>query len=97
MAGQTQPYVAVPWFWSDQGQLRLQITGLMPAEGERHRRHGATPSSFSVLHYVGERLVCVESVNAPMDHLAARKLLELGRSLPPELACDSAIALKQHL
>ena len=97
LAGQPQPYVAVPWFWSDQGPLRLQITGLMPAEGQRHRRDGATPSSFSVLHYVGERLACVESVNAPMDHLAARKLLELGRSLPPELACDSAIALKQHL
>ncbi|UUZ77244.1 FAD-dependent oxidoreductase [Polaromonas sp. P1(28)-13] len=97
LSGQLQPYVAVPWFWSDQGSLRLQITGLMPADGVRRRRNGATPSSFSVLHYVGERLACVESVNAPMDHLAARKLLEAGRTLPPEVACDSAVPLKQHV
>ena len=79
-----KPYRAVPWFWSDQGDLRLQMVGLMPAQGVRYRRDGAMPHSFSILHYVGERLSCVESVNAPMDHLAARKLLETGRSVPPE-------------
>jgi 3-phenylpropionate/trans-cinnamate dioxygenase ferredoxin reductase subunit len=95
--GQPQPYQAVPWFWSDQGDLRLQMVGLTSADCVRHRRAGATTRSFSLLHYVGERLSCVESVNAPMDHLAARKLLETGRAPPPEVACDSAIPLKQHL
>jgi 3-phenylpropionate/trans-cinnamate dioxygenase ferredoxin reductase subunit len=95
--GEFQPYRAVPWFWSDQGDLRLQMVGLMPAEGVRHRRDGPTPQSFSILHYVGERLACVESVNAPADHLAARKLLETGRSIPPDLACDAAVPLKQRL
>ena len=95
--GKPQAYAAVPSFWSEQGDLRLQMVGLMPAESARHRRHGATPQSFSVLHYVGERLACVESVNAPMDHLAARKLLETGRTVPPDLACDPAVPLKQRL
>jgi 3-phenylpropionate/trans-cinnamate dioxygenase ferredoxin reductase subunit len=97
LAGREEPYRALPWFWSDQGSLRLQMAGLVPPEAVRHRRAGATPASFSVLHYVGERLVCVESVNAPPDHMAARKLLEAGRSPAPALACDAGVALKSHL
>ncbi len=99
--GSPEPYRALPWFWSDQGSMRLQMAGLMPApssaEVTHHRRPGATPAGFSLLHYRGERLVCVESVNAPLDHMAARKLLEAGRSPAPALACDPALPLKQHL
>lgn len=76
--------------------LVLEMAGLMPHDGERHLRAGATPSSFSVLHYAKDRLVCVESVNAPMDHMAARKLLESGTNLSPEIASDSKTALKAH-
>lgn len=97
LTGQEQPYRALPWFWSEQASLRLQMAGLMPPEGSRHRRPGATPASFSILHYLGERLVCVESVNAPLDHMAARKLLESGKSPAPTAACDGAIPLKAQL
>ncbi len=96
LQGREEPYAALPWFWSEQGAMRLQMAGLMPAEGQRLLRPGATPASFSVLHYAGERLVCVESVNAPPDHLAARKLLETGKNPPPALACDPAVPLKTH-
>ena len=75
----------------------MQMAGLMPHDGERHIRRGATAASFSILHYVQDRLVCVESVNAPMDHMAARKLLESGKSPSPEVACDAAMALKTHV
>ena len=92
--GTPQPYRALPWFWSEQGSMRLQMAGLMPADGERHRRPGATAASFSLLHYAGGRLVCVESVNAPLDHMAARRLLELGRSPEPAAAVDPAVPLK---
>lgn len=94
IAGKPAPHRALPWFWSEQGGLRLQMAGLMPAEGVRHHRPGAAPASFSLLHYVGERLVCVESANAPLDHMAARKLLETDISPPPEAACDPARPLK---
>jgi 3-phenylpropionate/trans-cinnamate dioxygenase ferredoxin reductase component len=94
LTGAPQPYRALPWFWSEQGAMRLQMAGLMPAEGERHLRRGNTPASFSVLHYAGGQLACVESVNAPMDHIAARKLLEAGISPDPAEACDPARALK---
>jgi 3-phenylpropionate/trans-cinnamate dioxygenase ferredoxin reductase component len=97
LLGREEPYQALPWFWSEQGGMRLQMAGLMPTDGTRHRRAGATPASFSILHYVGERLACVESVNAPLDHMAARKLLETGRSPQAALACDPAVPLKAHL
>jgi 3-phenylpropionate/trans-cinnamate dioxygenase ferredoxin reductase subunit len=101
LQGRAEPYRALPWFWSEQGPMRLQMAGLAPADGKRYRREGASPGSFSILHYLddelGERLACVESVNAPLDHMAARKLLEAGKSAPPALACDSAVPLKDHL
>jgi 3-phenylpropionate/trans-cinnamate dioxygenase ferredoxin reductase subunit len=97
LLGREEPYRALPWFWSDQGALRLQMAGLMPADGVRHRRPGANAASFSLLHYVGERLICVESVNAPMDHMMARKLLEADKHPPAAQACDPAVALKTFL
>ncbi len=97
LAGQPQPYRALPWFWSEQASMRLQMAGLVPHEAAtRHHRPGTVGGSFSVLHYVGDRLACVESVNAPLDHLAARKLLEAGKSPPPATACDPALPLKAH-
>ena len=101
LQGKAASYAALPWFWSEQGSLRLQMAGLMPVAAEpgvsRHRRPGATPTSFSILHYRGEQLVCVESVNAPMDHMLSRKLLEAGKHPAPGLACDPAVALKSLL
>ncbi|MDE2455637.1 MAG: oxidoreductase, partial [Burkholderiales bacterium] len=97
LLGREEPYRALPWFWSEQGGLRLQMAGLMPAGGEIHRRPGATPASFSLFHYSGARLACVESVNAPMDHLMSRKLLEAGKSPAPDVVCDPKTALKALL
>ncbi len=97
LLGQSAPYGALPWFWSDQGALRLQIAGLAPPDTERVLRPGVKPGSFSVLHFAEGHLVCVESINAPMDHIAARKLLEQGKTPPREQLIDPAIPLKNHL
>lgn len=66
-------YDAVPWFWSDQGALKLQIAGLRPEDAERVVIGEAR--SFSVLCIARGELCAVESVNRPGDHMAARKLL----------------------
>jgi 3-phenylpropionate/trans-cinnamate dioxygenase ferredoxin reductase subunit len=101
LQGQTPSYAALPWFWSEQGAMRLQMAGLMPAADgagvQRHRRPGVNAGSFSILHYADGQLLCVESVNAPMDHVMSRKLLEAGTSPPPAVACDPAVALKSLL
>jgi 3-phenylpropionate/trans-cinnamate dioxygenase ferredoxin reductase subunit len=49
---------------------------------------------FSVLHYAGDQLSSVESINAPADHIAARKLIASGRPVPPEQAADTTVPLK---
>jgi 3-phenylpropionate/trans-cinnamate dioxygenase ferredoxin reductase component len=97
MLGTPMPYTALPWFWSEQGSMRLQMVGLMPPDGQRHRRPGATPASFSMLHYVDGRLVCVESVNAAPDHMAGRKLIEAGKSPAPAEVCDPAQPMKSFV
>jgi len=101
LTGAPKPHDAVPWFWSDQGGLRLQMAGLVPTPGtpahSTVRRPGANPASFSLLHYVDGVLRCVESVNAPMDHMMSRKILEAGRNPDPAVAADPAVPLKSHL
>jgi 3-phenylpropionate/trans-cinnamate dioxygenase ferredoxin reductase subunit len=80
--------------------LGLLWGGLWGAGGApRHRRAGAGAASFSIAHYddAGARLVCVESANAPLDHVMSRKLLEAGACPAPERFCDAAVALKSLL
>lgn len=101
LTGAAKAHDALPWFWSDQGSVRMQMAGLMPAEGTPGlvtvRRPGPNDSAFSLLHYVNGQLVCVESVNAAVDHMMSRKLLEAGRSPAPEQAADPAVPLKSLL
>jgi 3-phenylpropionate/trans-cinnamate dioxygenase ferredoxin reductase subunit len=97
LLGRDEPYKALPWFWSDQGTLRLQMAGLMPADGTRHRRPGPNDAGFSILHYAGEKLICIETANAPMDHMMGRKLLEAGKHPAPDVATDPATPLKSLL
>ncbi|MBU1357842.1 MAG: FAD-dependent oxidoreductase [Gammaproteobacteria bacterium] len=101
ITGAPRPHTAVPWFWSEQGALRFQMAGLLPPPGGEGdltvRREGANPASFSLLHYAQGRLRCVESVNAPTDHIMSRKLLEAGLSPDPVVAADPAVPLRKHL
>ncbi len=68
-------YGAIPWFWSEQGSMRLQMTGLYRSNLKTVRKD-IGEGSFTLMHYDGEQLVCAESVNAAADHLAARKLIQ---------------------
>ena len=97
LSGRPQPQRVTPWFWSEQGTLRLQIAGLLPADAERLRREGNDPKQFSILHYVGDQLMAVESINAPLDHMAARKILEQGGHVSREAAMNTAVPLKQFI
>lgn len=77
VAGETAPYAAVPWFWSDQGDLKLQIAGLVTGADRQVVLPEGGPAR-TVLSFRGERLAAVETVNAPGPHMAARKLFALG-------------------
>lgn len=68
-------YRAVPWFWSNQFDLKLQFAGLGRGSDECVVTEGPSEGAFSVLRYAGDELVRVESVNCPLDHVAARRVL----------------------
>jgi 3-phenylpropionate/trans-cinnamate dioxygenase ferredoxin reductase component len=72
--GDTSAYAAVPWFWSDQGDLKLQIAGLV-AGAERCVALPERGPVELVLSFRGDRFVAAETVNAAGPHMAARKLL----------------------
>ena len=97
LTGRPVPHVAVPWFWSDQGTDRLQIAGLAPSADRVVRRGMPDSGRFSVLLYQGTRLVAVESLNRPADHMLARRLLEVGIHPSPDQAGDSTFDLKSLL
>jgi 3-phenylpropionate/trans-cinnamate dioxygenase ferredoxin reductase subunit len=91
---QPATYKPTPWFWSEQGGLRLQMVGLLPSSPKTVKRPGANEQSFSLFHYDQNGLACVESVNAVMDHMMAKKFFELGIHPSPQDVANPAIALK---
>lgn len=94
IAGKAAPYGALPWFWSDQFDLRLQMAGL-PVGHDRVVVRGEIESGkFSVFYFRGGRLCAVDSVNRPADHMAGRKLIAKGTALTPEQAADENVNLK---
>jgi 3-phenylpropionate/trans-cinnamate dioxygenase ferredoxin reductase subunit len=77
VTGDTAAYAAVPWFWSDQGDRKLQIAGLA-LEADRSVVAPSPAGKLTVLHFAAECLTAVETVNAPAPHMAARRLLASG-------------------
>lgn len=91
-------YDKVPWFWSDQRDLKLQIAGLTAGHDAAVPRGDPEGGSFSVFCFSGERLIGVESVNRPADHIVARRLLALADpGLTPAQAVDESYDLKAHM
>jgi 3-phenylpropionate/trans-cinnamate dioxygenase ferredoxin reductase subunit len=97
IAGAPKPYDAVPWFWSDQGDLKLQIAGIGVGYDRAAIRGDIAKGAFSVFCFKDGRLVAVESVNRGPDHIMARRLIAAGTRLTPEDAADESRPLKAHL
>ncbi len=94
LTGKKQPYTAVPWFWSDQGADKLQIAGLTGASDCHVMRGLPEHNKFSVFNFHEGRLVAVESVNQPADHMVARRLIAAGTRVDQALAADASFQLK---
>jgi 3-phenylpropionate/trans-cinnamate dioxygenase ferredoxin reductase subunit len=78
VVGSPRPYRGVPWFWSDQVGVKLQIAGLAAPSDDVVVRPAARPGQHTVLRYRGPHLVAVECVNTPADFLSARRALAAG-------------------
>jgi 3-phenylpropionate/trans-cinnamate dioxygenase ferredoxin reductase subunit len=75
LLGQPEPHRAVPWFWSDQGDLKLQMAGLTTGSDDFAVKGSFESEQFSVSHYRDGALIGVESVNRPADYMQARRAL----------------------
>ena len=93
LTGHAAPYDKLPWFWSDQGDLRLQMCGLAQESDDVVLRGDPASGKFSVLRYRGDRLVAAETVNQPAEHLMIRKIMAAGAPLPRSAAADTSVKL----
>lgn len=89
-----QPYGDMPWYWSDQGSLRLQCTGLVQGDTQALRGDPAS-GSFVLLQWQAGRLCGVAAVNAARDFNLLRRLLAAGCTLTPEQLTAPDANLKQ--
>ena len=91
-------YRPKPWFWSDQFDAKLQITGLNTgADREILRGHetgAAEGGGASVWSFAGDRLLCVEALNDPRAYMVGKRLIDAGRSPDPAAVADPATDLK---
>jgi 3-phenylpropionate/trans-cinnamate dioxygenase ferredoxin reductase subunit len=96
LVGRPGPYQKVPWFWSDQGDLKLQIAGITTGHDASVLRGDPADRNFSVFCFRGGRLIGVESVNRTADHVVARRLLAADPELSPQQAADEGYDLRAH-
>ena len=94
LVGKPYAYEALPWFWSEQGPLRLQIAGLTTGFQQVVLRGDYEKGEYSAFCYAGDRLLGIESVNKPADHAFARRLLAAGRAVTPAQAADLSFDLR---
>ena len=97
LTGDDKPYDGHPWFWSDQGDDKLQIAGLTTGYDRVVLRGDPSQKAFSAFCYRGEQLVGIESVNRAGEHMFGRRLFAAGGSITPEQAADPSFDLKKAL
>lgn len=95
MLGRPKTYSEVPWFWSDQYDLKLQIAGLARPTDQTVLRGDPASRKFAVFHLRDGAVVAVEAVNAAPEYLIGRKLIADGAVVAPDRLADLSIPMKQ--
>lgn len=88
-------YHAVPWFWSNQYDLKLQTVGLSTGHDAAIVRGDPAVRSFSVVYLKEGRVIALDCVNAVKDYVQGRKLVETAASPDPARLADPAVPLKE--
>ena len=90
-------YAELPWFWSDQYDVKLQIAGINQDYTEVVIRGDQTSHSFTVFYLQGTVLLSAECINRPKDFILAKKLILQGNDLNPAALSDETIELNSLL
>lgn len=94
--GAGKEYVAKPWFWSDQYDVKLQIAGLNSGYDKVVARVGAGQTS-SFWYYKGPELLAVDAMNDPRAYMIGKRLIEAGKTADPAVVADTEADLKALL
>lgn len=95
ITGRRVPFCEVPWFWSDQYDLNVQMAGRPRVTDEIVYRGDATTNSFSAI-YIRDRVVRgVLGINCPRDVRATMKLIETGVAIDPQALRDESTDLRK--
>ncbi len=95
IAGRASPSGEVPWQWSDQYDLKLQIAGY-PFDTDRIVVRGdPATASFAVFHLSGDKVQAVEAINAPPEFMMGKKLIGERRAVDVAKLADKAVSMKE--
>ncbi|RVU85963.1 ferredoxin-NAD reductase [Leucothrix sargassi] len=97
ICGDEVPYNEVPWFWSDQYDIKLQTAGLFDGYDQAVVRGDISENKFSVFYLKAGRVLAVDAVNAPMEFMIAKKLVLAKAQLKADLIEDLSIKPKGFL
>jgi 3-phenylpropionate/trans-cinnamate dioxygenase ferredoxin reductase subunit len=87
----------VPWFWSDQYEVKLQIVGLTSQYDDTVTLGDVASGRFSVLYFRNGGMIGIDSVNMPSDHVVGRKLFGAGKSVSADAARTPGFSLRAQL
>ena len=94
ICGEDSCYAQVPWFWSDQYDLKLQIAGLSQGYDQVIARGDPDNRSFSCLYLRDGQLIAVDAVNSPKDFMQSKALIAAHAVIDPQLLANAEIELK---
>jgi 3-phenylpropionate/trans-cinnamate dioxygenase ferredoxin reductase subunit len=97
ITGTYERYHAVPWFWSNQYDLRLQTVGLSVGHDQAVVRGDVGTRSFSIVYMKEGRVMAFDCVNATKDYVQGKKLVESGAVLPADRLADASVPLKEMI
>ena len=97
ITGNHKPFVAVPWFWSDQYDLKLQIVGIREQYDEKIIRGNIKERKFSVLYLRNRKLISIECINQPKDFIASKKLIQQKKALKQSYLANPEALLNENL
>ncbi|HMA50296.1 MAG TPA: FAD-dependent oxidoreductase [Magnetospirillaceae bacterium] len=93
--GRPAPPPEVPWFWSDQYDLKLQIAGLTGEADQLVTRGDPKTGCFAMFHLREKKLAAVEAVNSPPEFMMGKKMIEQRTPVSPERLADPALSMKE--
>jgi 3-phenylpropionate/trans-cinnamate dioxygenase ferredoxin reductase subunit len=95
IVGRPTPAGEVPWFWSDQYDVKLQIAGVPFEADDILLRGDPAAAKFAVFHLKGDTVVAVEAVNAPPEFMMGKQLIASRRAVAREKLADPTISMKE--